>query len=82
MVAAVMYIARLIFKPRELLSVGFVQGGVPMVAQKPASGIPDNGLAIGPAIDARGRYQTLAALRENMCGGMDAQCKCDGNETM
>lgn len=81
MIVAVVWIVRL-FTRKEQLSVGYIDQGVAIVAKKPVVGIPDNGLAIPLSIDIGGRVLPIADVYENMCGGADAQCKCDGNETV
>lgn len=81
MVLALVYIVKLMIR-KEPLSVGFISNGQQMIAKKPSDGVPDNGLAVGPAVDLRGRHSTISPVYENLCGGMDAQCTCDGNETI
>lgn len=80
-VAAVVYVVKLLTR-REPLSVGFVQNGVFKIAEKRAGGIPDRGLAVPPTVDSAGQVIPIRDVYENMCGGMDSLCKCDGNETM
>lgn len=81
MIASLVYIVKL-FTRKEPLSVGYVDRGILKVAKKPSTGIPGDGLALPLHVDLGGKKVPIDDVYENMCGGMDTQCKCDGNETV